>query len=252
MQQERVFFELDGMESAVVQRDQRWPGSHLVFDVYSPPERALRPVVLFVHGDAPPERLQNMKEHPQYTSWGRLVAASGLVAVTFNRRSTEGGSRATEAEAGAEVRTMLEGLRDRGDAYGIDGERLGVWVCSAGPPTVVPMLLRERPSCVHCLVVYYGLLDVPDAPRYSAVATLEDAAEVHATLPMLIVRAGQDRPHFLASIDRFIAVALSRNVPFELINHAEGEHAFEGRTDTPRTREAIARTLDFLRWHLTA
>jgi acetyl esterase/lipase len=245
-----VLFELDGMESVVVQRDQRWSGSHLAFDVYSPPERAVRPAVLFVHGDAAPERLRDLKDDPQYTSWGRLVAASGLVAVTFNRRSTEGGSRAAEAEA--EVRAMLEGLHARGEAYGINGARLGVWVCSAGPPTVVPMVLRERPAFVRCLVVYYGLLDVPDAPAYSAVATLEDAGDVNALPPMLIVRAGQDRLEFRATIDRFVAVALSRNILFELVNHPEGEHAFDLRTDTPRTREAIARTLEFLRWHLTA
>ena len=250
MRREGVLFHVHGMESVAVQRDQSWPGSHLVFDVYTPPEPAVRPAVLFVHGDAPPERLQHLKEHPQYASWGRLVAASGLVAVTFNRRSTEGGTRAAEAEA--EVRAMLAGLREHGAAYGLDPTRLGVWVCSAGPPTVVPMLLRERPSFVRCLVVYYGLMDVPDAPRYSAVATLQDAADVHAIPPMLIVRAGQDRPIFLASIDRFVSVALSRNIPLELVNHPEGEHAFDGRTDTRRTREAIARTLDFLRWHLTA
>ena len=84
MRREGVLFHVHGMESVAVQRDQRWPGSHLVFDVYTPPEPAVRPAVLFVHGDAPPERLQHLKEHPQYASWGRLVAASGLVAVTFN------------------------------------------------------------------------------------------------------------------------------------------------------------------------
>ena len=248
MQDEGVLFEVDGMESVAVERDRCWPGLDVTFDVYSPPEAAVRPAVLFVHGDAPPERLRNLKEHPQYTSWGRLVASSGMVAVTFNRRSTEGGVRVAEAEA--EVRGMLAGMREHGPAHGIDPNRLAVWVCSAGPPTVVPMLLREQPPFVRCLVVYYGLLDVPDAPLYSAVAALEGAAEVNAIPPILVVRAGRDRPLFLASTDRFVSAALSRNIPLEVVNHPEGEHAFDLRTDTRRTREAITRTLEFLRWHL--
>jgi len=248
MQDKGVLFELDGVESVAVQRDRSWPGSHVAFDVYSPPEAAVRPAILFVHGDAPPQQLQNLKEHPAYTSWGRLVASSGMVAVTFNRRSTEGGVRAAEAEA--EVRGMLEGMRERGPAHGIDPDQLGVWVCSAGPPTVVPMLVREQPPFVRCLVVYYGLLDVPGAPLYSAVAALEGAPAVNGIPPILVVRAGRDRPRYLASTDRFVSVALSRNIPLELVNHPEGEHAFDLRTDTRRTREAIIRTLEFLKWHL--
>jgi len=247
--QERVFFEIEGVDSVVVRLNQRWPASHLAFDVYAPPDSAIHGAVLFVHGDAAPERLANMKDHPQFTCWGRIAAASGLVGVTFNRRSTEGGTRLAEAEA--EVRTMLDGLREHGGRYGIDANRLGVWVCSAGPPTVVPLLLRERPAFVRCLAVYYGLLDTPDSPTYSAVATLENTLDLNGLAPMLIVRAGQDRPRFNETIDRFVAAALSRNVPVEVLNYPEGEHAFDGRNDTRHTREVIARTLDFLRWHLT-
>jgi hypothetical protein len=181
---------------------------------------------------------------------GRFVAASGMVAVTFNRRSSEGGVRAAEAEA--EVRAMLVGLHTDGPTHGIDGARLGVWVSSAGPPTVLPMLLRERPRYVRCLVVYYGLMDVPDLPLYSPVAALQEAVDVDGIPPLLLVRGGQDRPVFLVSLDRCVSVAFARNIAFELLNHADGEHAFEVRTDTRRTREVIARTLAFLSCHLAA
>lgn len=170
--------------------------------------------------------------------------------MTFNRRSTEGGTRIAEAEA--EVRALLEYVRQHAADYGLRADRFGVWVCSAGPPTVIPLLLRERPEYVRCVAVYYGLLDVPpdSAREYSALHVLEELRDTNTVPPMLVIRAGRDRPQFNDSIDRFLQSALRRDVSVELFNHPEGEHAFDVRNDGPRTREAIARTIDFFRWHL--
>jgi acetyl esterase/lipase len=243
-------FDRPGTSGVSVQRNLSWPDSQLRFDVYTPAvPTGTEPGVLFVHGDAPPEQLGRPKEWAQFTSWGRLVAASDMVAFTFNRRSTEGGSRVAEAEG--DVRDMLNGVRVYGHEYGVDVERLAIWVCSAGPPTVVPFVLREQPHFVRCLVVYYGLLDVPNEELrpYSAVAVLDQLAEGHRAPPLLLARGGLDRAVFNDGIDRFVSIALARRVAVEMINHPDGEHAFDVRNDVPRTREIIARTLDYLRWH---
>jgi hypothetical protein len=42
-------------------------------------------------------------------------------------------------------------------------------------------------------------------------------------------------------------VALSCDVPIELLNHPTGEHAFDVRNDDARSREIIGRTLEFIR-----
>jgi acetyl esterase/lipase len=254
-----------------VRRDQVCPlgdGGSLAFDVYLPPRRGAEgapPVVLFVHGDASPDMLRDVKDIPQYTGWGQLLAASGLAAVTFNRRSTENFSRIAEAEA--EVTAMLEHLAGSAAEYGFDATRVGVCAFSGGPPTVIPRLLREQPPSVRCLVVFYGLLDLqqpgpgdgsPAQPlpaafeRYSATATSRDLPDVLGVPPMLVLRAGRDLPVINDNLTRFVATALERGVAVELFNHPEGEHGFEVHNDTPRTREAVVRTVEFLRWHLAA
>ena len=68
--------------------------------------------------------------------------------------------------------------------------------------------------------------------------------------PVLVVRAGLDHPSLNATIDRFIAAAVARNAPLEVMNHSEGRDGFDILDDDPRTRENAARTTEFLRTHL--
>ena len=58
----------------VVHRDEICPGpdgAQIRFDIYRPPPllEELPPVVLFVHGDGPPEFLTGAKDWPQFTGW---------------------------------------------------------------------------------------------------------------------------------------------------------------------------------------
>ena len=52
-----------------------------------------------------------------------------------------------------------------------------------------------------------------------------------------------------------MAAALAKNLMLELFTHPEGQHGFDlnmGSNDTPRSREAIARTVEFLKARLDA
>src|SRR5215472_8770369 len=85
-----IVHRVPGMESAVVRRDlpYRETGEKpLTMDVYEPPGRPTTsrlPAVLLVHGGPVP--VLGAKGMGVFTSYGRLLAASGLVAVTFNHR----------------------------------------------------------------------------------------------------------------------------------------------------------------------
>jgi acetyl esterase/lipase len=69
--------------------------------------------------------------------------------------------------------------------------------------------------------------------------------------PMFIARAGKDQIAGVNdSIDAFVAEALRRNVPVELMNHPDGRHGFDYLDDLPRTREIIERTIAFLKTQL--
>lgn len=259
-------YELPGMANARIIRDLAYAldgDRRLGLDIYQPsglaPGDAL-PAVIFVHGDAPPERLAGIKNHPQYEMWGRLVAASGMVAVVFEHRSSHGFSR-----VGAvldDVRAALALIRERAGEFGIDRARLGIWSCSAGGYLGILAALEPDADYLRCAACYYGILDLelfieraggrPDGElaRYNPLHLL--GSERAATLPLQIVRAGRDYPVFNAAAESFIRAALEHNLNLELINYAAGEHAFDGTDHSATTGWIIQRTLDFLAHHLSA
>lgn len=86
-----VVYKLPGMEKVTVKKDLNYKGDKgnelLKMDVYPPPGLAKgekRPAVIFIHGGAGAEF--KPKDWGIYVSWGKLIAASGLVGVTFTHR----------------------------------------------------------------------------------------------------------------------------------------------------------------------
>ena len=67
-----------------------------------------------------------------------------------------------------------------------------------------------------------------------------------AAPPLLLVRAGRDDPEINRAIDAFVAEALARNLPLELVNHPDGRHAFDTVDPTDASRRMIRRILGFL------
>lgn len=263
-----LVYTLPGVEDARVRRDLAYKvdaGSELRCDVYSPPDLASgesRPGVIFIHGDGPAEYLVGIKDSPQYVGWGRLAAASGLVGVTFYHRSTERFTRVREAAA--DVDDLVAFIRRRGAELRLDPERLCAWVCSAGPPVGLAALLRDAPPFLRAVVAYYGVMDlVPPRSSEAPVDDLEALAQEFSPLrqlgrnaaalpPMLLARAGRDSAALNETMDRFYGAALERNLAVEMINHPAGRHGFDFLDDDDRSREIIARTLAFMRHHLTS
>ena len=235
----------------------RADGRKLGMDVYLPADRkpgARLPAVLFVHGGPIPDDLPvAAKDLGQYTSYGRLMASSGLAAVTFTNRFT---STEMLPKAGEDVIDAVAYVREHADELSVDSDRFCVWAVSAGSLFIAPML-RERPAFLRCAVLYYGVMDpaaleevgmtgVPEffVDEYDAT---EDIAASEDTLPRLIVgRAGQDRAPFNRALDRFVAAGLKANAPLDLMNHPEGQHAFDPLDDNERSQEIIRWTLEIV------
>ncbi len=227
-------------------------------DVYSPlGVRAgqKRPAVIYVHGGT------GVKYRPKdwggFQARGRLAAASGLVGIVFTHRV---GFPDMSLRRGAQdVAAAIAFVRSNATTHGVDPERMCLVFYSAGGPLMSPYLV-DAPNYIRCIVGVVPFLDMRDMPFHQNLETAETLADFAPvlrvaasgrTLPLLIVRAGKDEiPDVNRSIDRFVPAALAANYPFELLNHPEGGHGFETSHESERTREAIARTLSFLHYHL--
>jgi acetyl esterase/lipase len=237
------------------------PEADQIFDLYLPPEeeRSPAPVVVFVHGNAPPEILAGAKDWGQYRSWGELTASHGLAAVTFNHRSYEDGTKLKEAAD--EVLALVAHVRENADELQIDADRMCLWTCSAGIPIALGELLRQPPAFLRCIVSYYGLMDLPRTDETPWPGIPDDVLAAFSPLqnlrngaaeppPMLIVRAGRDAPRLNDTIDAFVSEAIRRGVSLDLYTHPQGHHAFDTLDDVPRSREIIEETLLFMERNL--
>lgn len=241
----------------------RADGRELGMDVYLPGDRepdARVPAVVFVHGGPIPEDLSvAAKDIGVFTSYGRLVASSGLAAVTFTHRFT---STEMLPEAGEDVADAVAYVREHAAELSVDPDRICVWAVSAGPIFVAPWL-RQRPAYLRCVVMYYGVVDAavleevgmtgvpkPFRNEYDATEAIKASGD---TLPRLVVaRAGQDRAPFNRALDEFIAAALEANAPLDVMNHPQGQHGFDYLDDVPRSREIIRRTVRIVESVLSA
>jgi acetyl esterase/lipase len=212
-------------------------GRELALDVYRPAGRPLTervPAVLLVHGEADPALLRGVRGWGQYTGWGRLLAGEGLAGVTFEHRAiAEAGPEAVVGE----VLAALTAVRERAGELGLDPDRLALAGFSAGAP-LSGLALDKAPGRLRCAALCYGPLHHLD-PR-------------PGLPPLLVVRAGLDRPELNRTIDQFVAAAAARDVPVELVHQPDGHHGFDTVDDTDASRAVIRRVLAFLRDHLTA
>jgi hypothetical protein len=221
-------------------------------DIYYPPDATSRalPAVVFVNGfsdvAAVPFIGCRINEMEGIISWARLVAASGLIAVTYT----------TAIDPAADTREAIRFVEQHGDQLGIDGRSLGLWASSSHVPNALGQLM-ERTGSFACAVLCYGfMLDLDGATgvadaqrmwRFANPAAGRTPGELPSGTRLLIVRAGKDsNPGLNDAIDRFVSHALAVNLPVWLVNHHDAPHAFELLEDTPTTHAVVRAILDFL------
>ena len=256
----RVVLSVPGMDAVKVNRNLIYKtvdGEALHMDVYAPagPPRS-RPAVILIHG-VPIPRI-GMKNIGMFVSYGELLAASGLVAITFDHRFL---SPSRVVDAGADVADLLAHVRSNAVSLGIDPERLALWAVSGGG-SFLAAPLRERPAWLRAVVGYYAVLDLQQPPpgvddgistevrqSFSAIRGLGD--DGRSAPPILVARAGRDNPWLNEGLDRFVQAAIAKGATLDLLNHPEGRHAFDILDKDARSREILRRTLEFLRDRLS-
>lgn len=257
-----VVHRVAGMDQVKVQKDVKYSSvtdPNLLMDVYIPPKLSKgerRPAVVFIHGGAGAQFTP--KDWEIFVSWGRLVAASGLVGVTFTHRL--GYPKPSLAEAAKDVTDAINYIRTNADSLNIDKERICLVAYSAGGPTL-SLAMRGTLPFVRCLVAFYAFMDIQQSELHRNYETPEmvrdfspithltsDASKVPA---IFIARAGLDEiPTMNDSIDRFVKEAISKNATIDFANHPQGIHGFDNQNDDERSREIIRRVVDFMKIHL--
>ena len=257
-----VVYRIPGMEAVKVLRDVEYKegdAGALTMDIYYPSDResgSRTPAVVVVAG-YPDPGFQKMigcrfKEMGSNISWGRLMAASGLVAITYTNR-----------EPATDIHALLQYVRQNSASLGIDENRIGVWAASGNVPLALSVLMREGSDYLKCAVLCYGIMldqdgftDVAEAAKtwgFVNPCAGKSVADLPQGLPLFIARAGQDEiPHLNETLDRFLTKALACNLPVTFTNHPAAPHAFDLFHDSETSREIIRQILAFMRFHLLA
>lgn len=255
----RIVYALPGMELAGVKTAvyKQVGTMALQMDVYTPagvgPGKLL-PAVVFIHGGPLPDNLATPPTRwGQFISYGQLAAASGLVGVTFNHR-LYGLDRFPDAES--DLADLISYIRKHGESLGIDKDHIALWAFSGGGP-LLSLAMREPRPYIRCLVSYYALLDLPAIRKLIPDSVTDETlrhfspAHILATTgtipPMFIGRAALDHPGQNVAVDRFLQVALARNLPITLANHPAGHHGFDIEDHDQQSRAIICETLEFIR-----
>jgi acetyl esterase/lipase len=257
-----VVYKVPGMEKVKVVQNLKYTSTddpNVLMDVYLPPDAVSgekRPAVIFIHGGAKTE--YTAKDWGIYTTWGRLIAASGFVGVTFTHR-LEYPNKSLESAA-KDVRAAIDYARANADKYNVDKDRICLIAFSAGGP-MLSLAMRGDMPYVRCLVGFYAFMDIQQSDyrktesaetlkAFSPIAYLQkDAGQ---TPPIFIARAGRDEvPTMDDSIDRFVHEGLVKNIALTFMNHPQGVHAFDNQNDDERSREIIRSAIAFMRIHLS-
>jgi acetyl esterase/lipase len=255
-----VVYSIPGMNGVEVRRDVEYGTTDacvLTMDIYYPHDSksgARRPAVVVVAG-YPDTGFEahvgcKFKEMGSSISWGQLMAASGMVAITYTNR-----------EPATDIHALLDYVRQNADALGIDATRMGLWASSGNVPLALSVLMHEDQEYLKCAVLCYGImLDMEGESLVAEAAKRwgfanpcagKTVADLPKGTPLFIVRAGRDEmPHLNETIDRFVAQALTCNLPVTFTNHPEAPHAFDLLHDSETSREIIRRILGFMRFHL--
>ena len=105
--------------------------------------------------DAGAEKMfgSKFKDMGSFVSWAQLVAASGLVGITYANREP------------GDVNELLHDVQQNAASLGIDGNRIGVWACSGHGPNALSVLMEPGRDGLRCAVLAYPYtLDLEGPP----------------------------------------------------------------------------------------
>jgi hypothetical protein len=256
-----VGLNLPGMDNAIVKNNIPYiktQDSTLKMDVYYPPNfdfKSKIPAVVFIFGYTNEGQLKTAKHQLRtwspYTSWCKVVAASGMAAVVYETINPEN-----------DLKSLLQYINSNTDNLNIDVNKIAAYSCSANTPVALANILNSANNSFKCAAIYYGIFLNTDFKYLSVIDTLSknmgfipsrlpESTTWRKDIPLLIVHVGKDFvPNTDESLIGFTDKAINQKVPFTLIHYATGIHGFDVYTDNEETKQIIRTTLEFWKFNL--
>ncbi len=216
-QEMRVFYPAPPASAVEISKDR--PYGDLQMDVYRPKTaKGPLPALIFFNTASGAQR-----SNPFYKAWAEIAASRDLVAILPDLR---GESFEKDFDA------LIAYLATDAASLGVDRERVALYAGSGNVSRALPIVQNPKQTVVKAAVMYYGSAQVTEFRR---------------DLPLLLVRAGLDRPPVNRSLTDLATLAVNQNAPVTLLNYAGGHHAFEIVDDEDLTRDVMDRTVDFVK-----
>ncbi len=198
-------------------------------DIYYPPGYnfdAKLPIVILAHGFQETDEYD--KDMPQHMDWAKLIAASGMIAV-----SAQAGSAPVENSY-----RVLDFLVANADVLGLDLTRIGFWACSGqGGPAFKVLQDEKLPYRDAFKAAVFIYLDFNSA----------DPSVWPQNLSQFVVKAGRDENIPGETIDNFVDQARASKIPTEYIELADAPHAFDVVQNTQASKDTIQQALQFFK-----
>jgi len=269
MEEKRPFYELplgyptEDLPEPDVLRDIAYAGDDETsprLDIYRPrtaPPDSGFPLLIFLHGgpQLPGPGRPWPKDWRVFQDYGRLAAANGIAAAIPNHRYS---SYEMLPLALQDSQTAVRFLIDESVQFGLDSDRLAVWAFSGAGMLLSPYLSGELPG-LRALAAFYPMLDLTHIEQATAahseqqliaLSPLSHIETLAPALPILLARAGLDRPGLNRALDTFVKQALYHNLNLEVHNLPQAGHGFDFvEQNNTAVRETIKRGMDFVSSH---
>jgi len=205
-------------------------------DIIYPPDYDFKDpvpaVILISYFEDKISRRQNgvsYREYQQANEWASLIAGRGIAAILYDT-----------AQPYFSAAAVLEFLSNNAQGLHVDPERLGLFGASAHVATETKILSKSNiPGIdgIKAFAVLYGA-------GFEGIPSGNPAA--------YIVEAGRDAEKYVQSTESYAQKLEEKGLDVTLVRYENGEHGFDVRQDTPRTREIIEGLLDFYSDRLSA
>ncbi len=229
------------LQPFVVPVPAREPQRQGTVDLYLPEDDTPHPAIVFVHGGpVPADRRPTPRDWPVFRGYGALAATRGVVGVTLDHRLH---SLADYPHAAEDVASAVAFVRS---IPRVDADRIAVWHFS-GAGLLLADWLREPAPWLRCAAATYPLLALPSGsavdPRFDPIAAL---ATTGPRLPVVLTRAGKERPALAEAVERFVAAARTHQVRLALVDVPDGQHGFDMLDHTDASRDAVERAMNLV------